>query len=799
MRLFIIGGLLLTTIIQAAAAAPDPLTVQTDLPRTEQRIGATDPGKTLTLAIPLKVKNPKALDAALADLYDPTSPNFHHFLSPAAFTSQFVDTSARQQVADHLRSERLAVHDSGTGTVIGATGNVATVERAFNVTLSDYKDASGHIFSTSNKTPALPSSVAAHVQGILGLNTAVVDTPHFIVAPVQGVSPVPTHATSNDAPALVGAAGCPDAVAASYHLNQAYTPNQIASWYGFGSFSRSGVNGENQTVALFEEDDYRDANVQAYAGCFGDNATVARIPVDGGTTPGSGEIEVELDIDILLGMAPRLGQVLVYESANNDAAAIDQYQRIANDDAAQVVSTSWGTCEQNRTGARLNAEYAIFQQMAAQGQSMFAAAGDNGSQDCGTDTLAVDDPASQPYVTGVGGTKLDLGCSPCGPIFEYSAWNDGINSYGAGGGGLSAIWAKPSYQTGPGTTNSYSNGMRQVPDVSASADPIYGYLVFVHDATNCPIATKSGATDCFLSIGGTSASAPLWASIALLTNQYLAVRGQPRLGFMNPPLYRLLAGNQVFPDVTEGGNCREYSCNGVYPATYFYDQATGIGPPRLADFLTGVVSPAPRITRINPSDNLSGNGAYTVYGANFGTDPVVKIGGNAVFTSGVTDTTMVISPVEVPPSGVYDVTVQTKSGSATLTGALTYYPPNTPLITGSSVPNGSVDGGDIVTLFGKNLQGGALAILFDGLAATIVAPGTGDQVTVSTPPHAVGNVDITATSFGLSTTLPHAFRYQLRPGPILPGAVPAPQPGGRPAAPSSPNGSPNPAPPPRLP
>src|SRR5947209_16798451 len=115
---------------------------------------------------------------------------------------------------------------------------------------------------------------------------------------------------------------------------------------------------------------------------------------------------------------------------------------------------------------------------------MFASAGDNGSEGCGTNALAVDDPASQPFVTGVGGTSLHL--DSFNTYLSEGVWNRFSQSGGAGGGGVSIAWSKPAYQTGPGTANSFSNGHRQVPDVSANADPYTGYTVYVHDTQYCP-------------------------------------------------------------------------------------------------------------------------------------------------------------------------------------------------------------------------------------------------------------------------------------------------------------------------
>ena len=189
------------------------------------------------------------------------------------------------------------------------------------------------------------------------------------------------------------------------------------------------------------------------------------------------------------------------------------------------------------------------------------------------------DPGTQPFVTGVGGTDL----TRTGPRPTESVWNEALNAAagrpeGAGGGGISFDWTMPRYQSAPGprgqkvlgVVNAYSSGVpcgdshglcREVPDVSASADPVHGYMVF-----------EQGH---WVAVGGTSASAPLWAAlIGLLDVQQGTLR---KVGFVNPTLYRLVAeGKPVVNDVTFGNNDYTTTGGGLYPATKGYDMATGL-------------------------------------------------------------------------------------------------------------------------------------------------------------------------------------------------------------------------------
>ncbi|GLV55556.1 hypothetical protein KDH_24000 [Dictyobacter sp. S3.2.2.5] len=272
---------------------------------------------------------------------------------------------------------------------------------------------------------------------------------------------------------------------------------------------------------------------------------------------------------------------------NDDTGLVNQYFRIATDNLADAASTSWLLCEPLVTPSVIPAENTAFMQMASQGQSIFAASGDDGAFGCAPDgfptLLAVGDPAAQPYMAGVGGTSFagtfDPGKNPhptYPPLPAEHAWD-------GGGGGASQVWASPSYQRGPGVfepgfsqTGAYCGQpagvlCREVPDVSMNADPASGYSIY---------CTDPGVSFCtgFLQIGGTSAAAPLWSAIAALANT--AHKG--RLGLFNFFVYHLNspAGyHRAFHDITVGNN-------GHYPAGPAYDMVTGIGSPDIFGLVT---------------------------------------------------------------------------------------------------------------------------------------------------------------------------------------------------------------------
>lgn len=782
MRLVLVCGLLLAGAMQAiGAVAADPSTTQSDIPRAEQRIGRTDSQRKITLAVPLKVKDAAGLDAFIKDLYDPSSPTFHHYLTPKEYTARFLDSAARTQVTDYLRGQGFAVTDSGLGSIVNATGTAATVERAFNVTISDYRDAKGGTFFANDKTPALSSSIASQVHGILGLDNAATEIPHYAKPPLDA-APAPQDEQPHYGEVCQAAIN----TASRYH---SYYPSQLADGYGFTSLFQSGAYGQSQTIALFELDDYRDANVATYQSCFGTSVPVSRVPVDGGSTLGSGEVEVELDIDVIAGMAPLLSHLYVYEAPNGLAGIVDQYQRIANDNLAQVVSTSWGSCEAAAGPTKMNAENAVFQQMAVQGQSIFAAAGNSGSQDClpyGSTALAVDNPASQPYVTGVGGTTAIIASN----FPTESVWKDAYH-IGAGGGGISTFWAKPSYQVGPGTVNTFSNGMRQVPDVSASADPTHAYTVFVNDPQYCPTVTGiPGATDCFEPIAGTSAATPFWAAAAALINQQLATTHGARIGFANATLYDVYIRlgylySYMLNDITYTDNCYQSPCGGanLFPATIRYDQASGLGSLQAWKLFLSLTPPV--ITSVNPTSG--GNTANTIlfiHGAYF-LNPTVTVGGLPVTNLGSGGTSELAGTVpQGRPAGTVDVVVTNASGvSTTVVGGFTYL---APIVSGISPTTGGTDGGAYVTITGQFAYP-TKSVTFGGISANLVGFST-TQIVLKTPPHSVGTVDISVIDANGMTTVANAYRYVDRPGPIVPGGSPAPDPGARPG-PTDPSGT----------
>lgn len=435
-----------------------------------------------------------------------------------------------------------------------------------------------------------------------------------------------------------------------------------------------------------ELSDYHDADVAAYQTCFGTNVTLTRIPVDGGAGQTNGEGEVEGDIEAIAGLAPSLGTLLVYDAPDTSADHLNVYQRIANDDRAPVVSNSWGVCEQIQKAnnpAFIPGANIVLQQMAAQGQSFFTAGGDSGSTACmradpTNHTLSGGDSSAQPYATVVGGTHLSInGDATYASEHAWNTMNSGIGS-GAGGGGFSSVWPRPAWQTGPGTTNTYSNGMRETPDVAAVAEVQWTFFI-------------SGS---WSASGGTSFAAPLWAAGMILIDQYLVGHGALHVGFANPALYAILNNAMryasAFHDVTTGNNCFDRSAQSQcviggtptkYQAVAAYDDATGIGSPDLKNLAVTLATTAvtPTVTGVSPaSGSVAGGISVAISGTLFQTGATVTIGGapatNVTVVS--SETITATTPPHTTPGPVSVTVTNPNAPPGTLANAYTYIGPN---------------------------------------------------------------------------------------------------------------------------
>ncbi len=543
----------------------------------------------LGIDVVLRPRDEAALGRLATAVSTPGSALFHHPITLAEFDRRFGVSAAQ------VRRSELALRAQGLtqlslapdDLVLHVTTTVAGAERAFGVTLYRYADRrTGRIagFAASG-APRVRDDVVDATGAVIGLDSLAAPRPAGLV--LARLPRATSNAPTSSCPQAAGAGLSPAQVAAAYGLDQLYddpTPDLAA-----------GV-----PVAVVEFAPYVTADLDAFAACYGlDASRVTSESVDGGAPPDpQGSIEGDLDVEELLGLAPR-ASITVWQAPNTDAGSIDAFTK-AVDSGAAVVSTSWGLCEAALDPGVASAENELFEQAAALGESVIAASGDEGSEDCTASTgqassLQVDDPASQPFVTGVGGTTLSLS-----PRSE-TGWNAGDF---AGGGGLSTHWPMPAYQAGPGSAagpsgsapagglvagviNSDSSGTpckappggycREVPDVSADAGAPYGIVATVGAGT--------GTAGTWVGVEGTSGAAPTWAALLALADASVACAGK-RVGFANPGLYAAAAGgaaSAALTDVTAGAGALDNSIrpgfSHLYPVTAGYDMATGLGSP----------------------------------------------------------------------------------------------------------------------------------------------------------------------------------------------------------------------------
>ncbi|GAC1432983.1 MAG: hypothetical protein NVS4B1_24120 [Ktedonobacteraceae bacterium] len=561
-------------------------------------LGAASGQQKLDLSVGLKMRNQQALDVLLANLNNPHSPLYHHYLTPQQFAAEFGPTAAQQQqVVTYLHSQGFAVsHVSPNGLLIDASADVAQVEAAFAVKINNYQ-IGARTFYANSSAPTVPGTVSSLIVSIGGLDNST----HM--RPLYHLKTRSSKKATQSKRALAGLG-----------------PTDLLGAYNGAPLQQAGMKGANQTVAVFELDGYQQSDITQYLQTYNlGTPSITTVLVDGfNGSAGAGAIEVELDIEVVAAMAPAASQI-VYEGPNTTQGVNDTYNKIVTDNKAQITTISWGQCETQSGAAELQTLDGIFKQGAAQGISLFAASGDSGAYDCNDSNLAVDSPASDPYIVGVGGTNLQTSGGAYGSESVWSNPTDTQRSpQGAGGGGgISNTFAQPTWQVGPGVKNQYSNGNREVPDVSADADPATGYAVYCTvSASGCPSTGN-------ITVGGTSAAAPMWAGSMALINNYLQSQNKPLVGFISPKLYALANSQQQYPpfhDVTSGTNL-------YYPATVGYDQGSGIGSPdiyNIARDLAGGNVPVPSPTPGTPVPSPTATTAPTTTPTPVPTDtPVV--------------------------------------------------------------------------------------------------------------------------------------------------------------------------------
>jgi len=645
---------------QAAAAVSPRMAVVHDSVSSTSDVdtGAYHSGS-MSIEVVLAPTHQAQLKSVLAALYDAKSGSYQHWLTKGQFAASFGPSGAeRAAVVRYLASEGLTLKPSTSPFLVRASGSSALVSGAFRTNLRTFRDARGISYFSNVSAVQLPASVAGGVLGVVGLTNTVRPESNVVRIPnnVQRGMGKPTGSSSCETPyptradfynAVNNGVSFPFGYGAGPGCS-GLTPSQDNSIYDAPNGGPR-VQGAGVNAAVFELSAYQESDIDTWAHQFyGKHYTppLVNINVDGGplnpvcpagdTCPPAyngyaGDIEVDADIEMILATAPDIRHLEVYNAPNDytGQTELDEYSAIAQQDTADTVSSSWSECENDVDAAYVQAENVVFEQMAAQGQSMFGAAGDTGAFECirsdGTTIVNSLDPPSQPYVTSVGGTSLTSFNPGQNPNPSYprngaeTIWNvDGLcNSSaneggqsgffwcaetGAGGGGFSQYWGRPSYQRGPGVNSrytTYANGStqcalaaagtpcREVPDVSMNADeytPYSEYCTGNASTPNSVCATISTTPAGWFGIGGTSLSSPFTSAIIADRDGF----DGRRTGLADELFYSLFNSRdpgQYFHDITGAGQFPNN--NGLFPTTPNYDEATGIGSLVMAGIITG--------------------------------------------------------------------------------------------------------------------------------------------------------------------------------------------------------------------
>jgi len=516
-------------------------------------VGRLEMDRELKLAIGLPLRNKEALTNLLQRIYDPASPDYHHYLTPAQFADAFGPASEDYQAIQAFSlAHGLKVRATHSNrTLLDVTGSVSNIEKAFHVTLRTYEHPRAkRVFYAPDTEPSL--DLATPVLHISGLD--------------DYVQPHPMSLTKTP---LAGSTGI--AYASGAGPSGEYMGNDFRAAYLPGV----ALTGAGQTVGLLEFDGYYPSDISNYASLAGINADpLTNVYLDGfDGTPGPNNTEVALDIDMANCMAPGLSWVIVYEGEQAD----DILNRMATDNLANQLSSSWSYPIDWETEQ-------IFLQFAAQGQSFFNASGDD---DAWVGEIAT--PCDDPNVTSVGGTSLTT-TGPGGPWVSETVWNWGVE-FGAryngkgSGGGISTTYPIPSWQANVSMTASQGSTIfRNIPDVALTADNIF-------------VIANNGEE---LNVGGTSCATALWAGFIALANEQSAESGLPKLGFLNPALYAIGLGPNYascFHDVTTGNNTWSES-QSLFNAVPGYDLCSGWGTP-IGSNLVDLLAP-PDALQISP-------------------------------------------------------------------------------------------------------------------------------------------------------------------------------------------------------
>jgi hypothetical protein len=755
------------------------------------RLGRVSASTVLTADLALVPRDKSWLEAYADAVASTNSPLSGHYLSPGQFASEFgPSASVIDAVKAALRHDDLKVGSvMDGGLLISFSGHARQIGAAFDTTFDNYRLAGGRVAYAETAALTLPANIASYLEAVVGLDNLSRPVP---VAALKGgtghrAAKGPAPVSSDDA----GPVACSAATRVAAHYG-GLTDQAMAYAYGVDGLYQRNEGGAGETIAVYEEEPFVMNDLLTFDTCYFGADQAKKIishvkirPVDGGQQKGTGSGEAILDMDDVTALAPK-AHYEVYEAPDNNQGYLDNYAQFVQDDNAQLLTSSWGECEpwdEAYLPGFLQVSHILYEQAAAQGQTVLNAIGDTGS-DCmeqfgdKTPVLSLTDTGDDPWVLGVGGTTITNATDPP----SEQVWNDGPER-GGGGGGISQVWAAPAWQlpfinskvvsqaeSVSGTDFCGQQFCREAPDVSAQADEYTG-----------AITVYAAAYGGWFTTGGTSSSSPLWAAILADIGSTPACRTQGHeLGFVVPKLYAVALDpaeyDNSFTDITKGNNDVYGYADGLYPATTGYDMATGLGSPRvtgpggendgLAYNLCNPSGVVPTVTRVDSSTNPGTNtvpanapGQVTITGTGFGSRGQSEVTsvtvGNVTASFEVSSATKLV--VTLPSAsaeagdgsatsgaGTYNLTVTLTDGQTSAPSRIAtvvYYGTTTsssgnPVVDDAVASGTSPAGGQLFRVYGAGFgtSGGKATVSVGGRLASKVTVVNNNLLTAYTPP-----------------------------------------------------------------
>jgi len=707
------------------------------------------------------------LDALIAAQQNPASPLYHQWLTPEQFAARFgMAESDLTRVEGWLEQQGFVIDSvARSRNLIRFSGSVSQVERAFSTQMHYYTIAGERHFAPSSEL-TLPAAIMSTVESVRNLNDL---RPKANVVLNKNLRPRASFTSSQSG-------------------NVFFSPADIATVYNIKTLYAAGANGTGQTIAVVGQSAVNVSDIEAFqnaAGLTVKDPTLVLMPGTGTSALSSGDLtESDLDLEWSGATAPGADIFFVYVGSSQNYGTFDALQYAIDEKIADIITVSYGACEPTLGGSNLES---TFQQATAQGQTIIAASGDSGSTACfqGTNVtnpplatqkeIAVNYPASSPYVTGMGGTEITSANDTSGSAYWLAAngsdvlssalqyipevaWNDDASGCGttdcisAGGGGASTLFSKPSWQAG--VAGIPSDGKRDVPDLALYSSPDFpGYLYCTSDtsawvsgqAASCNSGFRDSSTNDLTVAGGTSFAAPIFAGMLAIINQKAGyAAGQ---GLINPTLYTLAANSSNytagFHDVTTGNNNCTAGSTFCAQTTGFsagtgYDQVTGLGSVNMAQLLpvwpansgttAGLIGTTTTITASSssPSAGVTDTFTITVVAASGTTAPAgtvtLQIDGGTAVTGGTTATASLTAS---STSATSTATYQTSFSAVGTHQIIAQYPAGTTFAASAGVVQVTVPG----TSSGK----GTIALSSAPTTLTVSQGSSGTETLTITP------------------------------------------------------------------